>query len=81
MLPGVFLGDAACFDRVAELTEASDWKFRVFTGYSVGGRSKWRERWPRGVDRPARQHQHLFETPVEGVWLHSLRRRSEPSMN
>ncbi len=66
---GVFLGDAASFERLAEMPEGASWKFRVFTGYAGWGPKQLEAEMAQGawiVLPPSAEH--LFETPVGELW-------------
>jgi putative transcriptional regulator len=67
--PGVFLGDAASFERLAEMPEGAEWRFRVFTGYSGWGPKQLEGEMGQGawIVVPA-SAEHLFLTPTEELW-------------
>ena len=67
--PGIFLGDAASFERLAGMPEGADWKFRVFTGYSGWGPSQLEAEMAQGawIVLPATA-EHMFVTPAGELW-------------
>jgi putative transcriptional regulator len=69
VLAGVYLGDAASFDRLAEMPAGVDWKFRVFAGYSGWGPKQLEAEMSQGawIVLPA-SAEHLFETPADELW-------------
>lgn len=67
--PGVYLGDAACFDRLEDLEDETSWKFRVFSGYSGWGPRQLESELAEGswLVVPA-NGELLFDVPVEELW-------------
>jgi putative transcriptional regulator len=83
VVPGVFLGDAASFDRLGQMPEGANWKFRVFTGYAGWAPKQLEAEMAEGawIVLPATA-EHLFDTPVDELWQRlappTIR---EPSLN
>jgi putative transcriptional regulator len=81
--PGVFLGDATTFDRLSEMPEGADWKFRVFTGYSGWGPDQLEAEMAQGawIVLPA-TGERLFGSTSDELW-HQLAPTTirEPSLN
>ncbi len=69
VLAGVYLGDTASFDRLAEMPQGADWKFRVFAGYAGWGPKQLEAEMSQGawIVLPANA-EHLFETPADELW-------------
>jgi putative transcriptional regulator len=67
--PGVFVGDADSFDRLGEIPEGAQWKFRVFTGYAGWGPQQLEGEMAQGawIVLPA-SADRLFATPAEELW-------------
>ena len=70
VLPGVFLGDTNCLEKVTESREDSNLRFRVFSGYAGWGAKQLENEIAEGswIIRPG-SSQHLFETPVNELWV------------
>jgi putative transcriptional regulator len=83
IVPGVFLGDSESFERLGDIPEGANWKFRVFTGYAGWAPKQLEAELADGawLVLPARSDA-MFETPVEELWQRlappSIR---EPSLN
>jgi len=83
VMPGVYLGDAASFDRLAEMPEGAAWKFRVFAGYSGWGPQQLEAEMSQGawIVLPA-SAELLFETTADELWDRLAPPTiPEPSMN
>jgi putative transcriptional regulator len=83
LCPGVYLGDAASFDRLADMPADASWKFRVFTGYSGWGPQQLENEMAQGawIVIPATA-EHLFETPADDLWSRlAPPTLPEPSLN
>jgi putative transcriptional regulator len=67
--PGVYLGDTPSFERIAEMPKGTDWRFRVFTGYSGWGPKQLESEMADGawIVLPA-NGERLFDTPAEELW-------------
>ncbi len=64
--PGVFLGDAESFDRLGEMPDDANWKFRVFTGYSGWGPKQLESEMSEGAWIVLSANgERLFDTPVQ----------------
>jgi len=81
--PGIFVGDADSFNRLGEMPDDAQWKFRVFTGYAGWGPQQLESEMSQGawIVLPA-DAERLFGTPAEELWQRlappTIR---EPSMN
>ena len=83
VMPGVFLGDAACLEKAAEAEVKDDLRFRVFTGYSGWGPKQLEHELTEGswVVRQG-SSQYVFDTPVDELWVRlAPPTLPEPSMN
>jgi putative transcriptional regulator len=83
LAPGIFSGDAACLDRVAENDEEETLRFRVFSGYAGWGSGQLEGELASGAWSVASANGSvLFDTPVAELW-ERLRppRIPEPSVN
>jgi putative transcriptional regulator len=81
--PGVFLGDGHSFDRLGDMPEEADWRFRVFTGYAGWGPNQLESEMAEGawIVLPA-SAEHLFDTDSEELWSRLAPSAiPEPSMN
>jgi putative transcriptional regulator len=81
--PGVFLGDGNSFDRLGEMPDGAEWKFRVFTGYAGWGPKQLEAEMAQGawIVLPA-TGERLFETAVDELWDRLAPPTiPEPSMN
>ena len=67
--PGVFLGDAASFERLGDMPPGAAWKFRVFTGYSGWGPKQLESEMAQGawIVVPG-SGERLFEMPATEIW-------------
>jgi putative transcriptional regulator len=67
--PGVFLGDASCFDRLDDVEEDTPLKFRVFSGYSGWGPEQLEAELAEGawIVLPA-TGDRVFDIPVGELW-------------
>jgi putative transcriptional regulator len=81
--PGVFLGDTACAERVANRGPGEDLRFRMFSGYSGWGPQQLEGELAEKAWAVVRAtSEHLFETPVEDLWTQVLPPTiPEPSVN
>lgn len=76
--PGVYIGDAACLERVAELREQQqEARYRVFAGYSGWGADQLERELAAGawIIAPAND-ELMFDTPLDDLW----HRLSPPSI-
>jgi putative transcriptional regulator len=81
--PGVYLGDAECFEKVNGPTGDPDWKYRVFAGYAGWGPEQLEGELSQGawIVLPA-QGDLIFGTPVEELWQRLAPQLApQPSMN
>jgi putative transcriptional regulator len=69
VVAGVYLGDSASFDRLAEMPEGAAWKFKVFAGYSGWAPQQLETEMSEGawIVLPG-SAEHVFETPVDELW-------------
>ena len=67
--PGVFMGDSDSFEKLSQMPEEADWKFRVFTGYSGWGPKQLEGEMAEGawIVVPG-NGEHLFDTPPDELW-------------
>ena len=81
--PGIFLGDAACLERVSDQQPEEDLRFRVFRGYAGWGPKQLEsevaaDAW---VVLPATGNL-LFDTPIEALWSRLVPKTiPQPSVN
>ncbi len=68
--PGVYLGDADCFQRILDPPPGNDWTFRVFSGYSGWSPGQLEGELTQGAWAvvPA-QRPHIFDTPLNELWM------------
>jgi putative transcriptional regulator len=81
--PGVYVGDTDTFNRLSDIPEDADWKFRVFTGYAGWGPQQLEGEMEQGawIVLPA-SAERLFGTPPEELWQRLAPPTiHEPSMN
>lgn len=81
--PGVYLGDAACLERVSDPEPGSELQFRLFAGYAGWGPDQLEGELTEGVWAvvPA-SGPLLFETPADELWDRLLPPSlPQPSMN
>jgi putative transcriptional regulator len=81
--PGVFVGDTDTFNRLGEMPDDAQWKFRVFTGYAGWGPQQLEGEMAQGawIVLPA-SGERLFGTPAEELWERlSPPPIPEPSLN
>lgn len=81
--PGIFLGDAACAERVKDLPKSEMTRIRMFAGYSGWGPGQLESELSEGVWSVAPANGHLlFDVSPKELWTH-LRPPSipEPSLN
>jgi len=81
--PGVFLGDAECFQRIAHPEPGSSWRVRVFAGYSGWGPEQLEHEMAEGswIVQPAAAAE-VFEVPNEELWVRMAPSTiPEPSLN
>jgi len=81
--PGVFLGDSACAERVAEAESCVGLRFKMFSGYAGWG--------PRQLERELAERswavvratgEQVFDTPADDLWTCALPPNiPEPSVN
>lgn len=69
VVPGVFVGDATCLQKVTDTPAAETSRFRVFTGYAGWSGGQLERELSEGtwLAIPA-SSQLLFETPVDDLW-------------
>jgi putative transcriptional regulator len=81
--PGVFLGDSGCFDRLHDMTPASSWRFRVFSGYSGWGPKQLEAELAEDAWLVLPAHgERVFDIPNEELWpTLAPPTIPEPSMN
>jgi putative transcriptional regulator len=81
--PGVFLGDTACAERVANQQPDQDLRFKMFSGYSGWGPHQLEGELAEKAWAVVRAtSDHLFNTPVEDLWTEVLPPTiPEPSVN
>lgn len=81
--PGVFLGDAESFQRIANPEIEPDWKVRVFAGYSGWGPGQLEHELSEGSwsIHPAEAN-NVFEIPNDELWVRMAPSTiPEPSVN
>lgn len=81
--PGVFLGDAECFQRITNSPPESDWRVRVFAGYSGWGPGQLENEITEGswVVHSA-DAAEVFGVPDEELWIRMAPSTiPQPSMN
>jgi putative transcriptional regulator len=80
---GVFLGDSACAERVANRDPDHDLRFKMFSGYSGWGPQQLEGELVEKAWAVVRAtSEHLFDTPVEDLWTRVLPPTiPEPSLN
>jgi putative transcriptional regulator len=81
--PGIFVGDTDTFNRLGEMPDDAQWKFRVFTGYAGWGPQQLEGEMAQGawIVLPA-SGERLFGTPAEELWERlSPPAIPEPSLN
>jgi putative transcriptional regulator len=67
--PGIFLGDAACFERVKGAGKDEGLRYRIFTGYAGWGADQLEGELAAGAWAvTAANGQLLFDTPVAELW-------------
>jgi putative transcriptional regulator len=67
--PGIFLGDAACLERVSESEQAQELRFRLFAGYAGWGPDQLEGELGEGVWALVQASgQLLFDTPADELW-------------
>ncbi|HTU17559.1 MAG TPA: YqgE/AlgH family protein [Gemmataceae bacterium] len=83
LAPGIYSGDAACLDRVADVEEGETVRFRVFSGYAGWGGGQLEGELAVGAWSVATANGPLlFDTPAEELWDHLAPPRiPEPSVN
>lgn len=81
--PGVYMGDAACAERVSQADDPDKLRFKMFTGYSGWGPNQLEgELAERAWAVVPATGAHVFETPVEELWTRALPPNiPEPSLN
>jgi putative transcriptional regulator len=81
--PGVFLGDSACAERVANGEPAQNLRFKMFSGYSGWGPQQLEGELAEKAWAVVRAtSEHLFDTPVEDLWTSVLPPSiPQPSLN
>jgi putative transcriptional regulator len=81
--PGVFLGDSACAERVANGEPAENLRFKMFSGYSGWGPQQLEGELAEKAWAVVRAtSEHLFDTPVEDLWTSVLPPTiPQPSLN
>lgn len=81
--PGVYLGDAACLQRITEPEPGADWRVRVFAGYSGWGPGQLENEMSEGswIVQPAGAAQ-VFGIPNDELWVRMAPSRIPvPSVN
>ncbi len=67
--PGVFLGDAACLERVSDPPPGETYSFRLFAGYAGWGPDQLEGELGQSAWALVKATgELLFETPVEELW-------------
>jgi putative transcriptional regulator len=81
--PGVFLGDSACAERVANEKSGQKLRFKMFSGYSGWGPQQLEGELAEKAWAVVKANSELiFDTPIEDLWTHVLPPTiPEPSMN
>lgn len=81
--PGVYLGDSACAERVANGASGGDLRFKMFSGYSGWGPQQLEGELVEKAWAVVRAtSDHLFDTPVDELWTRVLPPTiPEPSAN
>jgi putative transcriptional regulator len=81
--PGVFLGNSACAERVADAEPGQKLRFKMFSGYSGWGPQQLEGELAEKSWAVVRAtSEYLFDTPVEDLWTRALPPSiPEPSMN
>lgn len=69
VVPGVFLGNADCIERISGAEAESQYRYRVFSGYSGWGPDQLEREMTEGswAIVPATD-KLIFDTPVEDLW-------------
>lgn len=67
--PGIYLGDSSCVNKVSELPEGADNRYRMYTGYSGWGPDQLERELAEGAWMviPA-TGELLFDTPTDELW-------------
>ena len=83
LAPGIFSGDAACLDRVTQVADADEYRFRVFSCYAGWGSGQLEGELAAGAWAIASANGSLlFNTPVGELWDRLAPPRiPEPSVN
>jgi len=81
--PGIFIGDAACLEKVSEGKAAEDVRFRLYTGYAGWGPKQLESELASGAWAMVQATAELlFETPVTDLWQQLLPPAiPQPSLN
>jgi putative transcriptional regulator len=81
--PGVYMGDSACAERVANREPGQELRFKMFSGYSGWGPQQLEgELAEKAWAVVKASSEHLFGTPVEELWTSVLPPTiPEPSVN
>ena len=81
--PGVYMGDSACAERVANSEPGQNLRFKMFSGYSGWGPQQLESELAEKAWAVVRANSELvFETPLEDFWTRVLPPTiPEPSVN
>lgn len=67
--PGVYLGDSQSFERLGDMPDDANWKFRVFTGYAGWGPKQLESEMAEGAWIVLTANgERLSDTPPDQLW-------------
>ena len=83
VVPGIFIGDAACLKRLTDPASAKGLKFRLYSGYAGWGPKQLEDELASGAWAVVRATADLlFDTSIEDLWQQLLPPAlPQPSLN